>query len=145
MKHMKATVILILLSLALTSLFFIGCEPMNDNTTGDPRDQYVGEWLFNESFKSTESQSYIVKITLDPFNSSQVILGNLGNPGLADITVKGTVTSGQIIVTKQRMSNGWDIEGSGQMSNVANTSMSWTYSLWTGGDKVDYIATALLQ
>jgi len=142
---MKTTVILILLSLSLTSLFFIGCEPLDENTTGDPRDQYVGEWLFNESFKSTESQSYIVKITLDPFNSSQVILGNLGNPGLADITVKGTVTSGQIIVTKQRMSNGWDIEGSGQMSNVANTSMSWTYSLWTGGDKVDYIATALLQ
>jgi hypothetical protein len=142
---MKTTFLIFLLLGALTSILYSGCEPVADNTTGDPRDQYVGEWLFNESYKSTESQSYIVKITLDPNNSSQVILGNLGNPGSRDITVKGTVTSGQLIVTKQTMSNSWAIEGAGQMSNTAKTSMAWTYSLWTGGDKVDYIATAIIQ
>jgi hypothetical protein len=139
---MKTTIFLILLSLSLTSLFFIGCEPLDENTTGDPRDKYVGDWQFIESFKSTEGQSYWVNISIDTTNSSQVIIGNLGNPGSHDITVKGTVTSGQIVVSKQSMSNGWAIEGSGQMSNAANTSMSWNYTIWAGGNEDSYIATA---
>ena len=144
MKSLKTTALLILLSLALTGLFFVGCEPVDD-TTGDPRDPYVGEWQFIESFKSTEGQSYIVTISKDPDNSSQVILGNLGNPGSQDITVIGTVTSGQVVVSPQSMGSGWLIEGAGKMSNSAKTTMSWTYSITASGDKVDYIATATLQ
>jgi len=144
-KTMKTTVFLILLSLTFTSLFFIGCEPLDEDTTGDPRDKYLGEWQFIESFKSTDGQSYLVTISIDPMNSSQVIIGNLGNPGSQGVTVKGTVTSGQLVVSKQNMSNGWAIEGAGQMTNAANTSMSWTYSIWAGGNKDDYKATATLQ
>jgi hypothetical protein len=142
---MKTIVFLILLSLGFTSLFFIGCEPLDENSTDVTREDYVGKWLFNESFKSTESQSYIVTITLDPNNSSQVIIDNLGNPGSQGITVKGTVTSGQLVVSKQNMSNGWTIEGAGQMSNTSYSSMSWTYSIWAGGNKDDYKAIATLQ
>lgn len=145
MKPLKTTLLYFLLISALVSLIYSGCEPVDQNTTGVTRDDYVGEWLFNESFKSTESQSYIVNITLDPNNSSQVIIGNLGSPGSQDITVKGTVTSGQLVVSKQNMSNGWAIEGSGKMSNVANSAMSWTYTIWAGGNQDMYTATATLQ
>jgi len=145
MKTMKAIVLTIILSLALTSLLFIGCEPVDENTTGDPRDPYVGEWHFIESFKSTESQSYIVTITKDPDNSSQVIIGNLGNPGSQDITVKGIATSSQVVVSRQNMSNGWVIEGSGSMTNVAKTSMTWDYSLLISADWEPHSATATLQ
>jgi len=142
MKYIKNTFFFFLLLGAFTSVIYSGCEPVDNPTGGDPRDPYVGEWKFIESFKSTESQSYIVTISLDPNNSSQVIIGNLGNPGSQDITVKGLVTSSQVVVSSQNMSNGWIIEGSGSFTNVAKSSMTWTYSITAGGNKDDYIATA---
>jgi hypothetical protein len=142
---MKKTFLFFMLIAAFASVLYSGCEPVDEDTSGDPRDQYVGEWQFIESFKSTESQSYLVTISLDPNNSSQVIIGNLGNPGDQDITVKGTVTSGKIIVSSQNMGNGWVIEGAGQMNNVAKTSMLWTYSITAGGNQDDYNATATLN
>lgn len=145
MKSMKTTVFFILLSLALTSLFFIGCEAVDENTTGDdPRDSYVGEWHFIENSKSTESQSYLVTISKDPTNSSQVILGNLGNPGSQDITVKGIATSSQIVVSSQSMGNGWVIEGIGR-TTIVKSSMTWEYSILAGGNNDPYTATATLQ
>jgi hypothetical protein len=143
---MKTTLFSVLLMLALTSLFFISCEPIDETPpSDDPRDPYVGEWHLIESFKNTEAQSYIITIALDNDNSSQVIIGNLGNPGSQDITVRGIVTSGQLIVSSQTMTNKWIIEGSGMFSNVTKTTMDWTYSITAGGNKDDYNATATLQ
>jgi hypothetical protein len=143
---MKTTILTILFALAFTSLFFIGCEPLDEGTTSDdPRDKYVGEWQFIESFKSTEGNSYLVSISKDPNNSSQVILGNFGNPGSQSITVTGIVTTSQIIVNSQKMSNNWTIEGAGRSTNTANTTMSWTYAITAGGDKEEYTATATKQ
>lgn len=142
MKSIKKTVLLFLLIGALASVLYPGCEPVGNLTGGDPRDPYVGEWQFIESFKSTEGQSYIVTIALDPTNSSQVIIGNLGNPGSQDITVKGVVTSGQVIVASQSISNGWLIDGSGSFTTAANTVMSWTYTIKAGGNTDTYTATA---
>jgi len=142
---MKTSVLTILFALAITSLFFIGCEPLDEDTTSDdPRDKYVGEWQFIESFKSTEGNSYLVSISKDPDNSSQVILGNFGNPGSQSITVTGIATSTQIVVTSQKMSNGWTIEGTGKTTNVIK-SMNWTYAITAGGDKEPYTATATKQ
>ena len=146
MKYMKTMYLFILITLASANLFFIGCEPVDNNATSDdPRDPFIGEWQFIESFKSTEGQSYLVTISKDPNNSSQVIVGNLGNPGSQDITVKGIATSNKIVVTSQSMGAGWIIEGSGAFSNVAKTTMAWTYSITAGGNKDDYTATATLQ
>lgn len=145
MKSMKTTFLSFLLISALVSILYSGCEPVDEDTTGDDRDNYVGEWLLNESFKSTLSQSYVINISLDPNNSSQVIIGNLGNPGSQDITVKATVTSSQVVVSTQKMSNNWIIEGSGSFSNVSKTTMSWTYTLTAGGSTDTYTATATLQ
>ena len=142
---MKTTYLSVILSLALTSLFFIGCEPVDENTTGDPRDPYVGEWLLFESYKSTESQSYTITISKDPNNSSQVIIVNLGNPGSQDITVIGVVTSSQVVVSSQRMSNSWVIEGSGSFTSKAKATMKWDYSLLIGADLEPHSATATLQ
>ncbi len=145
MKYKNITYLFILIALASASLFFVGCEAVDNPTGDDPRDPLVGEWMFLESFKSTESQSYLVTISKDPNNSSQVIIGNLGNPGSQDITVKGLVTSGQVVVSQQNMGSGWTIQGSGSFSNVAKTSMAWSYSITAGGSKDDYTATATLQ
>lgn len=146
MKSVKLTFLFFMLIGAITSVLYSGCEPVDENTTGDdPRDPYVGVWLVLESYKSTESQSYKITISKDPINSSQVIIGNLGNPGSQDITVIGVVTSSQVVVSSQRMSNSWVIEGSGSFTNVAKTAMKWDYSLLIGADLEYLKATATLQ
>ncbi len=142
---MKTTLRFFLLLTALTGIFLTACEPVEDDTTGDdPRDQFVGVWQFAES-KSTDGQSYIVTISKDAGNSSQVILENFGNPGLQEVIVTGTVTTNQIVVSTQNLSNGWTVEGSGKMTNVGKTSMSWTYSIIAGGNEDTYNATATKQ
>lgn len=123
------------------------CEP--DDTTGtdpsDSRNVFVGVWRFTESgyLKNGLSQSYIVSISLDPDNSSQVILDNFGNPGSSDMSVTGIVTTNQIVISNQVLSNGWIVEGSGKKTTEGK--MSWTYSITAGGDINYYTATAVKQ
>jgi hypothetical protein len=140
---MKITFRFFLLLAALSGFMLSGCEPVDNSTTGDdPRDPYVGVWQFIESKKSTEGQSYIVTISKDPANSSQVLLENFGNPGTQEAAVTGIVTANQIAISSQSLSNGWIVEGSGKISNADKTKMTWTYSITAGGDKEFYTATA---
>jgi len=132
---------------ALTILLISSCEPVDgDPASADARDAYVGEWQFIESFKSTEGQSYIVTITKDPSNSSQIRLANFGNPGSNDIYAVGLVTAGQVVISQQTLTNGtFIVQGAGSFSNVAKTAMNWAFSITAGGSKDDYTATATKQ
>lgn len=127
---------------SITILLISACEPVDNPTDGDPRDSYVGEWQFYETTKSTENQSYIVAIIKDPNNSSQVILGNFGGSGVNNISAKGIVTSSQIVVSSQQMSNNWIVDGNGEFANSSKTSMTWTFSITAGGTKDTHDATA---
>lgn len=144
---MKTIFSLSLFLAALTILFISACEPVDgDPVSDDPRDAYVGEWQFIESFKSTEGQSYIVTITKDPANSSQVLLANFGNPGTNDIYAVGIVTASQVVISQQKLVNGtWIVQGSGSFSNTSKTAMNWAFSITAGGSKDDYTATATKQ
>lgn len=130
-----------------TALFITACEPLtNDPASGDIRDDYTGVWKFVESFKSTQGQTYLVTIVKDPTNSSQVILQNFGNPGSDNNTAIGIVTSSQIVVSRQTLTNtSWIVEGSGSFSNAAKTTMNWAFSITAGGSKDDYTATVTKQ
>ena len=144
---MKTIFSLSLFLAALTVLFISACEPVDgDPVSDDPRDAYVGEWQFIESFKSTEGQSYIVTITKDPSNSSQVFLANFGNPGSNEVYAVGLVTSSQLVISQQKLVNGtWIVQGSGSFSNTSKTAMNWAFSITAGGSKDDYTATATKQ
>jgi hypothetical protein len=139
-------VILFAFILASTGLF-VSCEP--DDTTGtdpdDPRNDYVGVWHFTELNKKKDglNQSYIVTITLDPNNSSQVLLDNFCNPGNSDNTAVGTVTTNQVVVSSQPLSNGWTVAGSGKLSGADK--MNWNYSMIIGGDIEYHTAEAIKQ
>lgn len=133
--------IVVALSTVMTS-----CETdtFYEDDPSDTRNEYVGIWRFTEGgYKNGLSQSYIVTISLDPNNSSQVLLDNFGNPGNTDITVTGIVTSNSIVVSSQSLVNGWVVEGSGKKEGTGQ--MSWTYSITAGGDKEYYTATASKQ
>jgi hypothetical protein len=137
-------IIRISLSLAmLTILLVIACEPIDNPSDSDPRDQYVGEWQFNESLKNTLKMSYLVTISKDPSNSSQIILENFGNSGIPGDHVKAIVTSGQISIPKQDLSiSGWVTEGSGQMSNPSKKIMNLSYYFIISADKEYHTTTA---
>jgi len=146
--EMKSTFRFFVLLLAITGILVSGCEPVDSpDEGGDPRDVFVGEWQIVESglLKSMKGQTYSITIAYDPANSSQVLLKNFGNSGNNNIYAKGVVTSKQIVVSSQKMSNGWTVEGNGMINNVAKTSMSWTISVTAGGDKETVSATATKQ
>jgi hypothetical protein len=143
-KH--SFLLFVFLTLAFSGLF-VSCESDDfyDNDPTDNRNEYVGVWRFTESGyqKSGLSQSYIVSISKDPSNSSQVLLDNFGNPGDSDNSVIGIVTINQIVVSSQTLTNGWVVEGTGKKDGQGN--MEWTYSIIAGGDKDYFTATAVKQ
>lgn len=144
---MKALLRTILFMAILASSGLItSCEPDDTSTTdpNDPRKDYVGVWRFTENKKSGLSQSYIVTISLDPNNSTQVLLTNFGNPGSSDDDAVGIVTTNQIVVSEQSLQNGWLVSGSGKLG-TGGASMSWSYSITVGGDIEYYTATAVKQ
>ena len=137
--------IVLFLSILATSGLLTSCEPDNTDITdpNDPRNDYVGVWRFTESKKNTLAQSYIVTISLDPDNSSQVILDNFCNPGTTDYGATGIVTTNQIVVSSQQLSNNWLVAGSGKLTGEGK--MTWSYSITVGGDLEYYTATATKQ
>jgi hypothetical protein len=124
---------------------FTSCETDDplDTNPDDARNAYVGVWRFNETGKLKSGKditiSYIVSISLDQDNSSQIILNNLGSSGQNFI---GLVTSNQVVVTSQTI-NGITVEGSGE--NAGTGKMNWSYSITVGGDQTYYTAVATKQ
>lgn len=134
------------LAVILMAAFIQSCVPEDTITpdTGDDRDKFTGTWLVIEnSKKSSLSVTYTVVISLDPSNSSQVLLSNFGNPGSGSDPAYGIVTTSSINVPSQSTSTDWIVDGTGTLAN--STTMSWTYSITAGGDKIDYQATATKQ
>lgn len=134
------------LAAMLMIAFLQSCAPTDTVTpdTGDARDKYTGTWLFIENTaKSSLSSSYTVVITKDPSNTSQVLLSKFGNPGPGYSPAYGIATTGSITVPSQTYASGWQIDGSGTLSNAST--MSWTYTITAGGNIDNYQAIATKQ
>jgi hypothetical protein len=122
--------------------FAVSCVPEDDlgPDTGDPRDKFIGSWMFNETpaVRNIDA-SFTVTISYDESNSSRVKLRNFANAG-GQYSAYGIVTSNRITVPEQDMATGFTVEGSGTMSTT--TSMDWEYTITAGGDMESYTATA---
>ena len=118
-------------------------EPIGPDT-GDVRDKFTGRWIFiDNNPKRILKSTFEVVISIDPSNSSQVLLSNFGNPGSGSNPAIGIVTSSRITVTSQITAPDFRVEGSGILTNV--NKMNWTYSITAGGNKDNYTATATKQ
>ena len=129
-------------------LLLNSCQSTDQPAPGDdPRDTFIGGWQFQESGgkKTIVSQSYLVTISKDAANSSQLVLKNFGNPGISNVNVIGIVTTNQIVVSSQTLGNGWVVDGSGKITSADKNTMTWTYSITAGGDRVYYTAIATRQ
>lgn len=131
------------LAIILMAAFVQGCVPEDTVTpdTGDVRDKFTGTWLFNENASNRSLKSaYTVVITLDPSNTSQVLLSNFGNPGSGYEPAYAIVTSNRLTVPSQNIASDWVVDGSGTLAN--STTMTWSYSITAGGNRDTYTATA---
>lgn len=134
------------LTFILMVAFVQSCAPVDPVTpdTGDVRDKYKGTWLFIENpVKSGLNSSFMVVISLNSSNSSQVLISNFGNPGSGSNAVNGIVTSSGIVVTSQSSAPDFVVEGSGTLTNASV--MDWTYSIKAGADMTTYHAIATKQ
>jgi hypothetical protein len=123
--------------------FFPSCEPDTIPPTGDVRDSYTGTWMVTEtsSYKSVKA-AYLISITKDSQNSSQVLIDNFAYSGSGK-TSSAIATASTLTVPSQSPASGTTVSGSGTLTT--SKTMSWTYSLTIGGDKTNYTATATKQ
>ncbi len=125
-----------------TILATVSCVPEDDlgPDTGDPRDKFIGSWLFNETPAARNiDATFTVTISSDAGNSSQVLLRNFASAG-GMFSAYGIVTSNRITIPTQEIAPGFIVVGSGTMSTT--TSMDWEYTITAGGDMESFTATA---
>lgn len=118
--------------LAIFFLSISSCDPLDDDIIEpeDPRDVFIGSWSVSETCSKS---NYTVVISKDPYNSSQVLLGNFANPNMGDPAV-GIVTTHKITLDpSQKVGNNWTVSGTGNYVN--ENLLEWEFTLEIAGNQ----------
>ena len=134
---MKKLIVPFSILMMLAILPFVACLPEEDDGTGDPRDKFLGTWKVDET---CSRMNYIVTISYDPSNSSQVLISNFGNPGPGYDPAVALVTGNSIYVSSQTIGPSWTANGSGVYISSSET-VDWNYTLKIGGNLLQCSAT----
>ena len=118
-------------------LTFYACNPDEEEPFVDPRDNYVGSWLAEETSTLYPNPiTFTVNITLNPSNSTEVLISNFYHLGNADEDkVSAKATKSSLTIQSQSVCN-LTIYGSGSLSG--NT-INLTYYVNDGAD-IDEVA-----
>jgi len=109
------------------------CNPNDSNSTSsDPRNNFVGPWTCAETTTLNGSPTFQVTISLDPSNSSQILLANFYGLGVNN-KVYGVVANTNVTIPKQSVGGFTVNSGSGNITNN-NTKINWTYVVNDGTD-----------
>lgn len=130
---MKKQLALIILAF-FVSLTLYNCNE-NDNNNDDDEDirtAFLGQWSVNES---CSKRIYTVNISLDPTNSSRVLIDNFADPGAGvGGPAYGFVTINRITLDPSYpVGDDWTVSGSGIL--YGKDQMDWTYSLLISGNE----------
>lgn len=113
---------------------FYACNPndTNNTPTADPRDKFVGNWSCNEySHLNHSNSTFPVTISLDPGNSSQILIANIYQLG-ASQKAYGIVANTYVNIPNQSV-NSCSIKGSGTINSNSNQ-INWNYYVTSGSD-----------
>ncbi|NTW33189.1 MAG: hypothetical protein HGB12_11295 [Bacteroidetes bacterium] len=132
---MKTTLIYATLILTL-SITLYSCQPDNNSNTpqptGDTRDKFVDTWSCQEQSKLNGNSSFMVNISLNSNNSSQINISNFYQLG-ASYKVYGIVADNSVTLPNQTV-NGFTVKsGSGNITNN-NNQITWNYVIDDGAD-----------
>ena len=121
---------------SLIVLTFYACNPDEEEPFVDPRDNYVGTWLAEETSILYPTITFLVHITLNPSNSTEILISNFYHLGNADEDkVSAIATKSSLTIESQPVCN-LTIYGSGSLSG--NT-INLTYYVNDGAD-IDEVA-----
>ena len=121
---------------SLIVLTFYACNPDEEEPFVDPRDNYVGTWLAEETSILYPTITFLVHITLNPSNSTEILISNFYHLGNADEDkVSAIATKSSLTIQSQSVCN-LTIYGSGSLSG--NT-INLTYYVNDGAD-IDEVA-----
>jgi len=119
-----------IIGILLTLLY--SCNSNDTNTTSsDPRSNFTGNWTCVEASHLNGNSSFTVTISLNPNNSSQILLANFYHLG-TNQSVYGIVANTNVTVPQQTV-NGIKVSGSGNLANN-NTKINWNYFANDGAD-----------
>lgn len=125
MKHLKSFPVVLLVVFALG---FCSCNPDNPNGgDDDPVEKYLGTWQVSDQ---PARLNYQVTIERNPANSAEILLKNFADLGG---TAVGLVVGNNVIIDKQTITSGYQVEGSGSYMN--STELRFDYELDDGIDK----------
>lgn len=102
------------------------CNPDDDPTVLDLRDNYIGKWKVQESSKG--KLTYEVQITADSNNSNNVFIKNFYDFGIKPYAV---VTTSGINLPSQTFAKYIQVYGFGTYSS---NKINWTYYVNNGAD-----------
>jgi hypothetical protein len=138
MKSSFLPLVLILLSGLIVNSCTV--DDSDDGPYVDPRVKFLGDWSVNN--EDCSKSRYIVTISEDPSNSSQVLLFNFGFSQTAEPDT-AIVAGSTITLPDQVNSEKWEVSGIGKYEDPDK--ISWTYSLYISGDLQSCTATYVKQ
>ena len=115
-------------------------DESDDGPYVDPRTKFLGEWGVND--ETCNKGRYMVAISVDPSNSSQVLLFNFGF-SQASVPDTALIAGNTITLPTQMNSEKWRISGIGKYQD--QDMIEWTYSLLISGDLQSCTATYVKQ
>jgi hypothetical protein len=118
-----------LFATSLLILFTFSCELLEDPDSGDPRDNFTGNWTVNEVSALYGINNYNVTIVNDPANSTQVLIRNFYHFGM-EIETFAIPTISSITIPQQFTCN-HTVKGNGMLSK---NKIDWTYTVDDGAD-----------
>jgi hypothetical protein len=128
---MKKNLLAIIILGAFISILY-SCNSNDSNaTSSDPRENFIGTWTCNESSHLNGNSAFQVTISLNPNNSSQILLADFYHLGTSQ-KVYGVVANTNVTIPQQTVS-GFSIKGSGTITNN-NTKINWNYYANNGAD-----------
>jgi len=132
----RNTNLIILLFFAILVSFVGSCTPDEDgdngNTYVDPRDKFTGSWKCTEMSRQFGSQTYNVNISLNPQNSTEILIANIYHFGYDEKARAITSNNSATIPLQPICNNTNNIRGSGMFSG--NNQINWTYYVDDGAD-----------
>jgi len=131
---MKKSAKIILGFLLIGFMGLSSCEETNTDPDTDPRAQYLGSWSCTEP-----SMVYSVSISLDPANSTQILISNFHYFG-ANEKAYAIATQNNLTLPTQSILNN-TIYGSGELVNNNKVTLKYYVNNQTDIDTINAVYT----
>ncbi len=127
--YFKLPSLRLIIGIVFLSVFFYSCED-DTITSGDLRDEYIGEWTCHESSDQFGPSDYFVIISKG-LDEDHIQISNFYNLGETEY-VSIFIEDNSLMISNQTV-KGNEISGSGN-SNISFTTIDFIYTVYDGAE-----------